>query len=168
MELKGSSNLVALPPFTEPIENLRVSFYANTTATSASSAGTLEIGVISDLSDPTSFIVLDTVTGEAFNRSGSNLVGPYDFNGMTIDEGSLIALRYTNSSTSVSWNLDDFTVTLIPNCTAPNDPVIEDVTATTAIVSWSDNNTEHNAWKIYYKATADTAYTVVPVSGTKI
>ncbi|MBQ0111773.1 MAG: fibronectin type III domain-containing protein, partial [Bacteroidales bacterium] len=167
VEFKGGNNLVALPAFAEPIENLRLTFYANTSASTEAAAGTFEVGIISDMSDASSFIVLDTVTGVALSRNGANLVGPFDFNGMeTIPAGSLIALRFTNTSTGVSWNLDDFTVTLIPSCAAPNTPAVTDITSTSATVNWTDDNTEHNAWKLYYKATSDAQYTEVSVQGT--
>ncbi|MBQ0112854.1 MAG: choice-of-anchor J domain-containing protein, partial [Bacteroidales bacterium] len=159
MELKGGNILLGLPTFEESIENLRLSFYANTTASSASYAGTLEVGVLTDQADPASFVVLDTVTGEAFNRNGSNYVGPYDFNTLEEDlSTAVIALRYTSYSSSTSWNLDDFTVTPIPDCPAPNTPVATDIFAHSATISWTDDDDSHDAWTVYYKVASEEEY----------
>jgi len=153
-ELKGANNMLVLPEFTNDIHDLRLSFWA--TAVTPSN-GTLEIGVLPDMDDLTSFEVLGTA-GTPSSRDGvGNYMGPFDFNGIQASSGR-IALRYTSSGTGNSWNLDDFTVELSPMCTSP---VKTSVTSTgidghNATISWVDNDATHNSWTLYYKMSTET------------
>ena len=76
-EMKGASNLLILPDFTNDITTLRLSFWA--TATSVT-IGTLEVGIITDTTDATTFVSLFTC-GAPGPRGGSgggngNFMGP--------------------------------------------------------------------------------------------
>ena len=161
-ELKGASNLLVLPNFTNDIHDLRLSFWA--TATSVNT-GTLEIGVITDVDDPTTFeFVADAGRPGPRGTSGTtagngNFMGAFDFNSVVATSGR-IALRYTSSSASQSWNLDDFTVEIAPQCPSP---VKNSVTATnigdvSADISWVDNDPTHNSWTVYYAPTNTTTW----------
>jgi len=153
-ELKGASNMLVMPEFTNDIHDLRLSFWA--TAVTPSN-GTLEIGVLPDMDDLTSFEVLG-LAGTPSSRNGvGNYMGPFDFGGIQATSGR-IAFRYTSSGTSNSWNLDDFTVELSPTCTSP---VKTSVTATgidghNATVSFVDNDESHYSWTLYYKMNTET------------
>ncbi|MBR4136627.1 MAG: fibronectin type III domain-containing protein [Bacteroidales bacterium] len=167
-ELKGTSVMVALPEFTNDIHDLRLSFWATTTNTS--NPGTVEIGVITDISDPTTFEVLGPAGTPGPRGSGSssgngNYMGPFDFNSVTATTGR-IAIRLTNGSSSLSWNLDDFTVELAPSCPSP---VKTSVTASnigghTATITFTDNDASHNSWTVYYKPSTDSVWTSVITS----
>ena len=170
LEFKGNG-LLALPIFSRPINTLRFEFYANTTAADAATAGVMEVGIITDVTDSSTFIPLQQVTPVGFERSGSFLVGPFDFNTMTETEGR-IALRFTPASSNQgeSWNLDDFKVMPIPACPSPvsNSVVISDITDTQATVSWTDTDESHNAWTVHYKAENDEDYIVLPATAQTI
>ena len=169
LEMKGSPTMIVLPEFTNDINTLRVSFWGNTTALSAMDAGTMTIGVISDVENPNSYVVVDTIPASAFNRIGTDAIhtdffGPFDFLDVTPESGLRIALQLTNlNSSTTSWNLDDFTISLIPLCTSPvkNSVAITDLTARTATVSWVDNDETHNSWTLFYKPTTDSIWTSV-------
>ena len=83
-------------------------------------------------------------------------MGPFDFVGVQAENGR-IALRYTSTTASASWNLDDFTVSLIPECAAPvaNSVTATNVTGHTATIYWVDNDDNHTNWMVYYRPTAD-------------
>ena len=153
-ELKGASNLLVLPDFTNDITTLRLSFWA--TATSVT-IGTLEVGIITDTTDATTFVSLFTC-GAPGPRGGSgggngNFMGPFDFNAATVT--GRIALRYTSTSASQSWNLDDFTVSLIPACAEPSGLVTNNVTAYSADLTW--NEISGNTYDLlYWPANGDT------------
>ena len=162
IEFKGSENLLVLPEFAADVNTLQFSFYANTTAATAESAGFMEIGIMTDIDDLNSFIVLDTVEPVGFQRSGSYPVS-FDFNSLEQTEGR-IAMRYTNmTNPGESWNLDDFQVNPIPDCPSPekSSVVASDVTDTQATISWTDNDPTHNAWLVYYKHSSESTYTEV-------
>ncbi len=165
IEFKGRG-LLALPEFERPLNTLRFEFYANTTASTEAAAGTMEVGVLTDVNDSTSFVPLQTITPVGLSRNGSHLVGPFDFNELSYTEGR-IALRYTpaTSNSTESWNLDDFRVIPIPACPSPieNSVVVSNITDTEATISWIDPNEDHSAWIVYYKSSADEEYTAIPV-----
>ncbi len=165
LEMKGSPIMVVLPEFSNDINTLRFSMWGNTTAGDATDAGTMALGYISDINDPTTFIAIDTIPATAFNRTGTdaphaNFIGPYDFSGVTPQTGLRIALRLTDigtlswSNDPHSWNLDDITVSLIPGCPSP---VKTSVTATNvdghnATISWTDHDVSHDSWTVFYRA----------------
>jgi len=153
-EFRGSANVLVLPEFNNDIADLRLSFWATTSMTSS---GAIEVGYVTDPLDASTFVAIANA-GEPGPRGSAsagngNFMGPFDFNGVSMSSAR-IALRYTNtSSLSVSWNVDDFTVELSPNCPSP---VKTSVTASnidghSATISWVDNDTTHTAWTVYYR-----------------
>ncbi len=156
-EMKGSNIMLALPEFTNDIHELRLSFWATTTNTS--NYGNMQVGVITDINNPSSFEPLGPA-GVPSSRNGvGNYMGPFDFNGVQATNGR-IALRLTDGSSSLSWNLDDFTVELTPNCPSP---VKTSVTATNvdghnATITFVDNDPTHNAWTVYFKPSTDSIW----------
>ena len=167
-ELKGTSNMVVLPEFSNDIQDLRLSFWATTTNTS--NYGTVEVGYITDIFDPTTFVALGPagVPGPR-GSSGSghgNYMGPFDFNGVTATSARM-AIKFTGYS-GLSWNLDDFTVELAPNCPSPvkTSVTATDVDGHNATISFTDDDPDHNSWTVYYKPTADSVWTPVVTSST--
>ena len=160
-ELKGSSEMLVLPLFSNDVHDLRLSFWATSTAPLS---GTLEIGVLTNVVDPSSFELVDVCGTPGPRGSDStangNFMGPFDFSNVTATNGR-IALRYSNLSGFESWNLDDFVVELAPGCTAPADVTVSAITTTTATVTWTING---NGWKLQCKPASasdwGTEYTV--------
>jgi len=159
-ELKGTNNMVVLPEFSNDIQDLRLSFWATTTSTS--NYGTVEIGYITDINDPTTFVALGPagVPGPR-GSSGSghgNFMGPFDFNGVTATSARM-AIKFTGYS-GLSWNLDDFTVSLAPNCPSPVKTSVQasNIDGHNATITFTDNDPSHNSWTVYYKPTADSVW----------
>jgi hypothetical protein len=152
-EFKGDYNMLVLPEFTNDIHELRMSFWATTWGVTT----TAVVGVLPDLNDPTSFEELgDAGTPGPRGPSGStgngNYMGPFDFNNVQAASGR-IAIFFTGTTASdAGWNLDDFTVSLIPSCAAPSysSITIGAVNENSAEVSFTDEDASHNAWVIYY------------------
>jgi len=103
------------------------------------------VGVITDITDPNSFELVGVCgqpgpRGPQGSTSNGLLMGPFNFSSVSATSGR-IALRYNNSSSSESWNLDDFVVEISSDTTAPvQDPIIvtspvTNITATTATVT---------------------------------
>ena len=155
-ELKGSSEMLVLPLFSNDVHDLRLSFWATSTDPSS---GTLEIGVISNTLDPNSFELVGmagTPGPRGTDSTGNgNYMGPFDFSTVTAANGR-IALRYNNSFASYnSWNLDDFVVELAPDCAVPTDLAVSNITTSEATVTWTNGATA-TAWALQYKADAVT------------
>nr|MCR4965871.1 fibronectin type III domain-containing protein [Bacteroidales bacterium] len=165
-EFKGLSSILALPEFTNDIQDLRLSFWATSTNPSH---GQMEIGIITDITDPTTFVSLyDAGTpGDRGSYSGGNgnFMGPFDFDTLNLTTGR-IALRYYNTNTGDSWNLDDFTVELIPDCPSPvKDSVFaSNIGSHSATITFVDHDATHDSWNVYYRASDDTAWTTMPTT----
>ena len=163
-ELKGSNNMLALPEFSNPLQDLRLSFWATTTSTS--NYGTVEVGYITDINDPTTFVSLGNAGTPGPRGSGSasgngNFMGPFDFNGVTATSARM-ALKFTGYS-GLSWNLDDFTVSLAPSCPSPVKTSVQatNVDGHNATITFTDNDPDHNSWTVYYKVHSDSVWSSV-------
>ena len=172
-EFKGASNLLVLPEFSNDIHDLRLSFWATATSTSV---GTVEVGVITNVLDPTSFEVIVPNAGAPGPRGNAegvagngNYMGPFDFNGAQTASGR-IALRYTSNSASQSWNLDDFTVSLAPNCPSPVKTSVQasNVDGHNATITFTDNDPDHNSWTVYYKPSSDSVWNTTVTNTTSV
>ena len=156
LEFKGDTNMLLLPEFTNDIHDLRMSFWATTWGVTT----TAVVGVLSDMNDPTSFEALgDAGTPGPRGPNGStgngNFMGPFDFNTVQATSGR-IAILFTGTTVSdAGWNLDDFTVELIPSCAAPahTSVAVSNVTANSADISFADDDPSHSTWVIYYGPT---------------
>ena len=164
LEFKGTQGMVVLPRFTNALNTLSFSLWGNTNASSASGAGMMELGVISDINNPATFVPLDTIPPTAFNRTGqdaphANFIGPYDLVTVTPQPGQRLALRYSNSNANISWNLDDLTVFLTPACPSPaaNSVTVSNLSGTQATVSFTDYYSSHQSWIIYYHPVGSSA-----------
>ncbi|MCR4965009.1 MAG: fibronectin type III domain-containing protein [Bacteroidales bacterium] len=169
-EFKGNHNMAVLPEFTNDIHELRLSFWATTTNTS--SYGTMEIGVMTDVNDTSTFELLGLagVPG-ARGSSGSghgNYMGPFDFNGVTATTGR-IALRFTGYS-GLSWNIDDIVVELTPSCPSPVKTSVEatNVDGHNATITFVDNDVTHDSWTVYYKPSTDSVWNSLITSSTTV
>ena len=110
----SSTDVVALPSFSLQINTLQISFYHK--AASSTTAGTFEIGYLTDLSDASTFISLSSYTA-------SNSTAQYSETATTISLASApndayIAYKYTHSSMGY-WYIDNIIVeTLTSECEA--------------------------------------------------
>ena len=149
LEMKQSPVMVVFPEFANSIDKLTISFWGNTSAQNATAAGTMVLGVITDVSDPTSFIPVDTIPATAFGRTGqdapyTNFMGEHSFSEITPQPGMRIALRLTN--TQRSWNLDDITITAAPELSADTLPFT--ATFSDGEDWWLNNGDAENYWSL--------------------
>lgn len=166
-ELKGNSGAVAtlvLPEFTNNLMDLQFSYYGMVTG---STPGTMQLGYVTDAADASTFVEVQQVPAQSgsYNRANAMLYGPFTF-GENVPDGARITLRFTSATGSCSWNLDDFTVGLKPDCISPmpNSVAVADVTANSAKISWTDENENNDTWKIYYKPASETDWMSVQVT----
>ena len=172
-EFKGSLNMLVLPEFTNNLSELRLSFWATSTNVSL---GNVEVGYMTDITDPSTFVFVANAgtpgpRGASGTTGNGNYMGAFDFNGVTAPAGSRIALRYTNTNAYASWNLDDFTVTLVPGCPSPVKTSVQatNVDGHNATITFVDNDPDHDSWTVYYRehsATADDPWNAITTSTT--
>jgi hypothetical protein len=161
VRFRGYDNMLVLPEFANDINTLRFSFWANTTSASPVGRGLMEVGVVSN--GAATFIPVDTVDITAYSVQGTDspsadFMGPFDFSVIdNIQPGMRIAIRYHTDYFEVSCFLDDFTVSLIPDCPSPlkSSVTITDISSDSALVTWEDRDASHTQWVVYYKESAD-------------
>ena len=131
--------MVALPEFTEAIENLNVAFNYNCTSTSYTY--TAELGYISDVTNASTFVKLFDIP-KPVARSGHSSYSQDLYEAAAAanaPEGSRIAIKFATTSTSTpSWNLDDFVVSYVSPCRKPIGltVVANSVTTHNATLTW--------------------------------
>ena len=169
----GASNMLVLPEFTNNIHDLRLTFKATAYFPEYT---TVDIGVITDVNDPSTFQYLfaagtpGVYTNATHASDHYSIMGPYDFNTAPVLDGR-IAIRFTRPETFVStWNMDDFTVSLSPDCISPvkNSVTASNVDGHNALITFTDNDPSHHAWILFYKAENDPSWTSVPTNTTSV
>ena len=71
------------------------------------------------------------------------------------------------SDCGASMYIDDITLSVTSSCTRPDAASVaaSAITATTATISWTDNNEDHSAWNVYYRVVgSEEDYSVAPAS----
>lgn len=150
LELKANANqtvMVALPAFTNPLQDLQMTYYARLYD---QTPGTVEVGYITDLNDASTFVAVQTVEPQqgSYGRANAMLYGPFSFPGVNLT-GARIAIRFTSAAYNTSWNMDDFSVFIPQTCPVPTDVVFSDITSEGASVDWTVNG-EETAWTVQY------------------
>lgn len=170
LEMKGSNQMVVLPLFANDINTLQFDFWANTTASasSASDAGTMEVGVITDVTDLTTFVPVTTVPPTAFNRTGTdaahaNHVAPISFSAVTPQAGTRIAVRITGATSGNSWNLDNFLVSLIGG-TTPTEPDVVVMGTVTSITTCDATIYDNGGADGDYETYSDETLEIIPAT----
>ncbi|MBO4488371.1 MAG: fibronectin type III domain-containing protein [Bacteroidales bacterium] len=120
------------------------------------SSGTLEVGVMTDRADPSSFVPVDTIdlTGYDVYQYGEFTVPFFNYTGM----GRYIAFRVSYAA-SCGFYVDDVTLETVPACASPvvNSVTVSNITEHDATVSFVDMNPDHHAWVIHYRAVGPSA-----------
>ncbi len=121
------------PAFAEDIHNLRVSFKLK--AESISNSGTIDVGVMSDPEDITTFELVATI--QPTNTSFINY--QYDLYATNLSgANNHIALRHNSNSSGYFYWLDDFVVEFSPSCMQPANLTIDNITTNSANISWAE------------------------------
>ncbi len=152
----GGDNFVALPCFSESLNNLRLTFWMKPNGTT-SAYGHVEVGVMSDLNNANSF---QSVASWYADTIGSTAWQKYmvDFTDITPSDSDHIVIRRYVSST-YAWYFDDLSVDYIPSCEAPTELAFMGATTNSVTLKW--NPGEESNFKVFYKALDDEDYTEV-------
>ena len=122
------NNYAILPEFVQPLNQLQINFdYKSETQTS----NWLSIGYITDISDTSTFVALETMTGSP--NSSTVVPVEFSFGGNTIPAGARIAFRWYRASSYYWVSIDNVVVAPIPTC---QKPTISSVTPD-GLVSWT-------------------------------
>ena len=150
IEFKGGNLVLVLPPFADDVDltTARVKVYAQKNSTSEST--TLEVGVMTNSTDTSTFESMAVLDG-GYNTMSENIVSLANLT----NGGKYIAFYFKDVSTTNSYYIDDLTVELIPAC-AKIDGTLSLFTSDneSATVNFSDAE-DQSSWKLFYKKATD-------------
>ncbi len=141
----GEHTYAITPQIAEDINELRVKFNLKK---EGSNSGTMEVGVMSDNSDLSTFELVEVI--EPANTNFNNYEVSF---GSTTLSGldNYIAFRHDSDASNWFYWLDDVEISYIPTCAKPTNIEVSDITETEAEISWNLGNTGDNAWYLYYR-----------------
>ena len=127
-------------------------------------APTMMLGYVTNLQDTSTFVPLDTILITA-----SDYYSEYSVNTSTweLEEGInyYFAIKIMVSDSWDGVYLDNVIINEIPDCPAPERSSVAVVAnGDNAVVSWVDNNEEHDAWLVYYKQETEEEWLSVEAS----
>ncbi len=129
----GDYMYVALPMVDAniyPINTLMLKFWAKTT--SATSQPVLEVGVMTDPMDTSTFTLLQTISVAGFTDWTEFEAPLAAYTGT----GAFVAIRAFRPSSTWTVYMDDFNLDLLPACPRPEGLTAANVTPSTADISW--------------------------------
>ena len=138
--------ITVLPPINttlHPLNTLQMSFWVK--MNSATTSGDIVIGAMTDPTQASTFVPLDTVSvaGNEYAMKEAYLSG-------YTDTGAYIALRYTrNPSTTTYYFVDDIMVEPIPACPPVTGIVLAGLDSNMLSVTWTENGTA-TSWNLEY------------------
>ena len=137
----NTSNLAAAPEFDESIDisTLQTTFMYKT----GGSSSYMIVGVMTDPENTTTFVAVDTVYPDASSYS-TWVEREVKFDTYT-GEGHYIAFKHVGATYSASY-IDDVMIYPIPSCVRPDVVTVDDVTATSASITWIPVGDE-SAWE---------------------
>ena len=148
----ADSNQYAIFPPTDsvllPINILKLSYYMRASSTSSSTIAQAVVGVITDPTDASTFVPIDT-----FNTSGmmTYTLHTVDFSSYNGPHGR-IAFLFPKPLVTYSGNsgyVDDLVLEAIPDCLPAINMTASNITVNSAQITWSDT-TGFTSWNLEY------------------
>ena len=137
-------NIAIMPQLASTINlsDLMVSFYA----CRSGSTGTMEVGVMTDNEDPTTFVPVESIDLSAFDTYAyaEQHVSLENYTG----NGTYIAFRVSNAE-SCGFYVDDVVLEERPNCMYPSAITVTNVGNDNVTITWTENGTA-TSWNIAY------------------
>jgi len=160
-----------LPPFTQDIKDLTISFDYKNGSTSSWYPQQFSVGYVSDPSDMSTYTNVQTFAQSTSYVSTDDVNFPSDVSTAATN----IVIRYAGNQTySTSAYIDNIKVNIKSSCTKPTGLSAEAVSATSASVSWTAGGSE-TSWNLQYSTdqstwtavngVTDNPYTLTGLSG---
>ncbi len=143
-----------LPQFNTEVNKLRAQFkYRYESSTN----GTFEVGYMTDKSDVSTFVPVDTLAGVMTFTSATVL-----FENVPA-AAAYIAFRFTSSSSYYYGAIDDLVIDLAPSCKAPTDLALQSYDDTQAIFTWKQPS-EASKWELVWTNGSDSGTEIITSS----
>ena len=139
---QGKDNFVVLPWFSSDLNGTKISFSSKM---QNAGFGELSLGYIADLTDTSTYVILETITNST--SVSSHEVSLYQ---RGIPQGARLAFRWRQDRNSFSFNcaIDNIDIQFLP-CPAVTNVQVSDVMMTTSRVSWTPGDVE-DTWLVEY------------------
>lgn len=152
------NQIAVLPEMNAPVNTLILHFFAK--LNDGNSNQKLVIGVMSDPNDAATFVKYQDVT-IASSTYAEYMVDFKDYEG----QGTYIAIKCERGD-ETRYFIDDISINMDQTCRVPVALQINDITAQTAVFTWTPGS-ETTAWQVQYKKTTDADWSEsIAVSGT--
>ena len=152
------NQMAVLPEMNADVMTLQLSFYAKL---GSGSNQPLSVGVMTDPEDASTFVKIEDVT-VASTEYAQYTVSFDEYEG----SGHYIALKCERVDVYNQIYVDDINVTTNNICFAPENPQISDVTANSAVFTWTPGS-DVTSWQVQYKKTTDADWSEsIAVNGT--
>ena len=110
-------NAIALPQFNMPTDSLNVGFWLKTSHSNDNSGGSFLVGYMTDLSDDSSFVALDSWTNAGWDTG--NAAVWMDVHCSNASANAFIVFRHESAGSNTQWYVDSVVVERWPPCRPP-------------------------------------------------
>lgn len=158
------TNIVALPAVNEDIHQIRIKFWLKPGG-NMTPYGRMEIGLMSDLEDPSSFEIIRTITASQLSNSYYQFYKVPFHNANMSGPDKYIVFRCINNMNTASgyaWYIDDITVEYIPDCIEPEYLTVTGMTPTSVDLAWTIENSVPTTCTLHYCESGDTSWITLP------
>lgn len=152
----NNAAIAVMPEFSVNLNQLSVEFFSRPEVwvTTHHNSGRLDVGYMTDPTDATSFVLLDSIstynlTDSAYHRYIVN----FDTIGVT---SGYIAFRHVPNASNFYWYIDDITVDYVSDCSQATNLIANNITSNSAELSWNLSQTNVT---LSYKTSTDTLFT---------
>ena len=159
------SNIVALPPIGENIQQLRIKFWLKPGG-NMTPYGCMEIGLMSDLEDPSSFEVVRTITASQLSTSDYQFYKiPFHTATMSGADRYIVfrCINSMNTTSGYAWYLDNLVVEHAPDCAEPENLTVTEVSPSSVGLTWTLDSPSPTPCTLYYRELGDTVWTAQSV-----
>lgn len=152
----GTYTMAVTPSFDPsiPINTLRAKFKYKR----HNSNDEVIVGVISDITDSTTFVPVDTITVSTTDTWTDTHV---DFSSYT-GTGTYIAFMCMYHNNNTYSMIDNLSINIIPNCLEPANFMVSSVDENTASFTWNAGN--ENEWELYVVTHGSTLDSATPIT----
>lgn len=159
----SSERCIVLPEMADALSSLRLRFMYRATSSTYTDASypSLIVGVMTDPSDITTFLPLDTLAKTATYTQYEKLLSSVS------EEYHFLAIRYSGGTSSGYTVIDNVIVDEIPSCFGASNLSVVDSLATMNSVTFSWIS-DAASFKVLYKQASDSIYTSVVVNEPKL
>ncbi|MCQ2260823.1 MAG: fibronectin type III domain-containing protein [Bacteroidales bacterium] len=156
------ANIIALPQFSAPINTLELTLWTRPESFTNSSCGQFDVGYMTDLTDASTFVALDTYNYDEFSS-----VEERNVNFSNAPATAIMALRHRANSNSWYWFVDDIDVHTIPSCPKPATVSASTIDAHSGLVQWTPASSDQTNFVVAYGIGTDpTTMATVNATGT--